>query len=104
MTKITSARLVALAASCVSVFACGAPAPVSTSPAARSASSALYDPARDLGPLFHDIQLARVYPDSKTLVDAKPLGAPSDIVARYAAVKGSPGFDIKAFKIGRAHV
>ena len=97
MTKVTSARLVALAASCVAAFACGAPAPVSTSPAARVAPSALYDPARDLGPLFHDIQLARVYPDSKTLVDAKPLGAPSDIVARYAAVKGSSGFDIKAF-------
>ena len=62
-----------------------------------SAAAALYDPAHDIGPLFHDIQLARVYPDSKTLVDARPRSAPADIMAKYAAAKGAPGFDLRAF-------
>ena len=60
-------------------------------------SSGLYDPAHDLGPLFHDVQLARVFPDSKTFVDARPRSAPSDIAARYAAARTAPGFDLHAF-------
>ncbi|MEO5817695.1 MAG: alpha,alpha-trehalase TreF [Gemmatimonadaceae bacterium] len=60
-------------------------------------AATLYDPAHDLGPLFHDVQLARVFPDSKTFVDAKPLFAPADIAARYAVAKGSPDFDLKTF-------
>ena len=63
----------------------------------RAVPSVLYDPSRDLGPLFHDIQLARVFPDSKTLVDAKPLSAPAELVRSYAAVKGSPRFSLAAF-------
>ena len=78
-------------------------APVTTSTSAttaaeqRRAADALYDPSRDLGPLFHDVQMAAVFPDSKTFVDARPLAAPADIVARYAAAKGTAGFDLKAF-------
>ena len=60
-------------------------------------SSGLYDPAHDLGPLFHDVQLARVFPDSKTFVDARPRSAPSDIAARYAVARTAPGFDLHAF-------
>jgi len=56
-----------------------------------------YDPARDLGPLFHDIQLARLFPDSKTLVDSRPLEAPAALSARYLAERGAPGFDLQAF-------
>lgn len=56
-----------------------------------------YDPARDLGPLFHDIQLARLFPDSKTLVDSRPLEAPAALRARYLAERGAAGFDLKAF-------
>ena len=33
-------------------------------------ASSAYDPSRALGPLFHDVQTAGVFPDSKT---AKPL-------------------------------
>ena len=57
----------------------------------------LYDPSRDLGPLFHDVQLARVYPDSKTFVDSRPRSAPSEISARYSAAKTALGFDLRAF-------
>ena len=63
----------------------------------RRAADALYDPARDLGPLFHDVQMAAVFPDSKTFVDARPLSAPAEIVARYAAAKDGSGFDLKRF-------
>jgi alpha,alpha-trehalase len=63
----------------------------------RNAADSLYDPSRDLGVLFHDVQMAAVFPDSKTFVDARPLAAPVDIVARYAAAKDKAGFDLKAF-------
>lgn len=56
-----------------------------------------YDPAHDLGPLFHDVQMARLFPDSKTLVDSRPLEAPSALKARYLAEKEQAGFDLKAF-------
>ncbi len=65
-----------------------------------SAVRALYDPPRDLGLLFHDVQLASVFTDSKTFVDSKPLFARADIVARYATEKTSPQFDLRAF-VGR---
>ena len=50
-----------------------------------------YDPAHDLGPLFHDVQMSGIFPDSKTFVDARPRLAPAEIVARYH------GVDVRAF-------
>ncbi len=50
-------------------------------------SAARYDPSRDLGPLFHDIQVSEVFPDSKTFVDARPLLPPAEIAARYATTQ-----------------
>ncbi|AHG93787.1 glycoside hydrolase family 37 (plasmid) [Gemmatirosa kalamazoonensis] len=61
------------------------------------APSALYDPPHALGPLFVDVQMARVFPDSKTLVDAEPRHAPGDVLAAYLSAKGRPGFDLKTF-------
>lgn len=61
------------------------------------APSGQYDPARDLGPLFHDVQVSRVFADSKTFVDAQPLAAPADIAARYLAARESTGFALTAF-------
>src|SRR5437867_10821895 len=52
------------------------------------ASAGRYHPARDLGPLFQDVQLSAIFPDSKTFVDARPLLAPREIVARYTASTG----------------
>jgi len=57
----------------------------------------LYDPAHDLGQLFHAVQMSGIFPDSKTFVDARPLLAPREIVARYAAERESAGFSLRAF-------
>jgi alpha,alpha-trehalase len=62
-----------------------------------AAPAAVYDPSRDLGALFHDIQMARVFPDGKTFVDARPRSAPEVIAGRYGAARGAPGFDLRAF-------
>ena len=65
----------------------------------RSAPPAVarYDPARDLGPLFQDVELSGIFPDSKTFVDARPLLAPAVVAARYAAARGVPAFSLRAF-------
>ena len=76
--------------------ACVHQTPVS-GPHALPTPVAAYDPSRDLGALFHDAQMARVYPDSKTLVDAHPTVAPAEIATLYAAERGTTGFDIGAF-------
>ena len=101
---MSNAAQLSRTATCIAIgsflVAAGCVGPVSGTASSRptsSSASALYDPAHDLGPLFHDVQLARVYPDSKTLVDAKPRSAPSEIAARYIAAKGTPGFDLRAF-------
>jgi alpha,alpha-trehalase len=59
--------------------------------------SARYDPAHDLGTLFHDVQMSGLFADSKTFVDARPLGAPAEIAARYATARSAAGFDLSAF-------
>lgn len=81
--------LLALGAACRAADPSTAPAPAQL--------AAVYDPARDLGQLFHDVQTASVFPDSKTFVDARAILAPAEIVARYAAEKGNPGFSLKSF-------
>ena len=83
--------LVALAAA-----ACHS-APSVQQPVPATSIAAAYNPARDLGPLFHDVQMAQVFPDSKTFVDARPRVAPADILARYAIERRATGFNLKAF-------
>jgi alpha,alpha-trehalase len=68
-------------------------APASPVPAA----AASYRPDRDLGPLFHDVQVAALFPDSKTFVDARALRGPSEIAARYAAERERAGFSLRGF-------
>ena len=75
------------------VSACSSPRP--TIDAVVPAAS--YDPVRDLGALYHDVQMARVFEDSKTFADAVPRQAPTELVAIYAAKKGGEGFSIAAF-------
>src|SRR5437667_119250 len=67
--------------------------------ACRTASPPVtrYDPAHDLGPLFQDVQLAAIFPDSKTFVDARPLLAPAELAGRYTAARGSAGFSLQRF-------
>jgi alpha,alpha-trehalase len=54
-------------------------------------------PSHLYGRLFEDVQMQRVFPDSKTFVDALPNDAPAVIVQRYEEERGKPGFDLSAF-------
>jgi len=74
----------------------GTPARSATGPVPAS-DAARYDPAHDLGLLFRAVQLAAVFPDSKTFVDAAPLGSPAAIAADYGRRRGAAGFDLGAF-------
>ena len=83
------------------VLAAGCRAGVSTfgrTGAARPpAPAASYDPAHDLGPLFQAVQLASLFEDSKTFVDAAPLLPPAQIAAQYARLRSDTGFSLRAF-------
>ena len=48
-------------------------------------------------PLFHDVQLKGVFPDSKTFVDCTPKGELSDILDNYESIKDQPDFDLIEF-------
>jgi alpha,alpha-trehalase len=88
-------RLIVLAALPAGLASgCGTAAPA---PAPAAQQQARYDPARDLGPLFHDVQVAGVFRDSKTFVDAVPRRAPAEIAARYQAARNAPGFALHRF-------
>jgi len=72
--------------------------PSATTAAPQAVTQApVYEPSRALGAFFHDVQLSDLFPDSKTFVDARPLQAPADITARYAAERGTAGFTLRAF-------
>jgi alpha,alpha-trehalase len=76
---------------CMAVTACA------SAPPTTNTSGPPYDPVRSLGALFHDVQMARVFADSKTFVDARPLLPPAQIVERYNAERSVTGFDIRDF-------
>src|SRR5207249_659021 len=65
-------------------------------PAVRPSS---YNPAHDIGPLFSDVQLAGIFPDSKEFVDARPKSEPRVIEARYDSARRTPGFVLRAFVV-----
>jgi alpha,alpha-trehalase len=88
-------RRVSIFAALLLATACRTSAPVAAPQAAEQ--SAVYEPSRALGTLFHDVQLSAIFPDSKTFVDARPLATPNDLMARYAAERGAPGFSLAAF-------
>ena len=54
-------------------------------------------PAQLYGELFSDVQMAPVFPDDKTFVDAVPKREPRDIVASYQRERREPGFDLSVF-------
>ena len=56
-----------------------------------------YQPWEDLGELFHDVQMAKVFPDSKTFVDCTPKTDPASTLKLYRTEKDQADFDIKAF-------
>src|SRR5438034_10057579 len=56
-----------------------------------------YDPAHDLGTLFHDVQLSGLFTDSKTFADARPRLAPAEITAPYGSARAAPRFNLRQF-------
>ena len=52
----------------------------------------IYHPAKELGIVFHEIQMQQVFPDGKTFVDYTPKYRVKDIVDSY-----QPGTDIQLF-------
>src|SRR5882762_4500686 len=47
-------------------------------------------PAKIYGKLFHDVQMAPIFPDQKTFADAVPKKAPAEIVAEYIKATSNP--------------
>lgn len=50
-----------------------------------------------LGPLFREVQQAKLFTDQKTFVDAVPKSDPLMILADYRMQRGQRGFDLNAF-------
>ena len=69
----------------------------STPTPASTVVPAPYDPSRDLGPLFADVQLARVFPDSKTFADAIPRGGAPAVRAAYDNARRAGTVELTAF-------
>ena len=88
------AQLTCLLLLCVAT-ASGAPA------ATPSAATTIAAPSEIYGELFERVQLERVYPDSKTFVDALPVRAPAQILAEYQEARGEPDFDLRKFVTAR---
>jgi alpha,alpha-trehalase len=55
-----------------------------------------YYPARILGTLYHDVQMAELFEDSKTFADARPRLPPVEIALRYSQRSGT-GFELRSF-------
>ena len=56
-----------------------------------------YHPARDLGPLFHDVQMQQLFDDGKTFVDMVAKRNPQEILADYLSVKEHADFQLAKF-------
>jgi alpha,alpha-trehalase len=69
----------------------------------RTVTAVTIEPADMLSPadryqeLFVDVQMHRIFNDSKSFVDCVPNGKPEDILATYRAEKSTDGFDLAAF-------
>jgi alpha,alpha-trehalase len=73
------------------MISCTTPRPEATLPVTR------YVPDEDLGELFTDVQLNRIFKDSKTFVDCSPNSDPAAILQAYRSQKNEQGFDLKEF-------
>src|SRR5262245_62813343 len=74
-----------------------APSNAAREQAVPVAAVARYDPSRDLGPLFQQVQLAGLFSDSKTFVDARPRQASAMIVQQYALQSRAAAFSLRPF-------
>ncbi|USI74890.1 alpha,alpha-trehalase TreF [Sphingomonas morindae] len=92
MPVFLSAALLAAAAPSA---AAPAPAPAARQSLAVAAGAAT--PEDLYGPLFRAVELARVFPDSKTFADMIPNAAPADIMAAYRAERPAGRDALAAF-------
>ncbi|HLT08807.1 MAG TPA: alpha,alpha-trehalase TreF [Cyclobacteriaceae bacterium] len=58
---------------------------------------AILPPDQLFGPLFHDVQMKEVFPDSITFADCFPKRSPEEILSLYEIQKHTKDFDLKAF-------
>ena len=54
-------------------------------------------PSIEYRPLFRDVQLRAIFPDSKTFPDLIPHGTPQSILRNYATARQAPDFDLARF-------
>jgi alpha,alpha-trehalase len=54
-------------------------------------------PSVEYGPLFRDVQLRAIFPDSKTFPDLVPNATPQEVVRNYVAARQAPDFDLTRF-------
>jgi len=54
-------------------------------------------PSIEYRPLYRDVELASIFPDSKTFPDLIPARPPSNILTEYDVAKTLPGFDLASF-------
>jgi alpha,alpha-trehalase len=54
-------------------------------------------PDKVYGQLFTDVEMLRIFSDSKTFADCLPKGDPRVIVAEYLQTRQNPGFSLKQF-------
>jgi len=94
IVALVAAWMLALAAGCLTGAPQVAQAPSGVPSAERSPR---YDPAHDLGPLFQAVQLAPLFEDSKTFVDARPLLPAPQIAREYERARSDAGFSLRAF-------
>ena len=69
----------------------------SADPAAPATEPA--PPSETLGDLYRDVELAHLFPDSKTFADMIPNESPERIVAAYRAARDQSGFDLHKFVV-----
>jgi alpha,alpha-trehalase len=64
---------------------------------APAAAADLKTPAEIYGELFERVQLERIYPDSKSFVDALPVQSPQQVLAEYRQARAGADFDLRKF-------
>lgn len=60
-------------------------------------SKEYFQPWDEYGEMFHDIQMAHIFEDSKTFVDCTPNSSTEDLLALYAEYNDKESFDIAEF-------
>lgn len=63
----------------------------------RLADPEIYLPDVALGDLFHEVQMKRVFTDSKTFVDCVPLSPPAEVLKAYHSSRNLEAFDLSDF-------